>query len=349
MSDTGISRRDLVRRGGLAAAGGAALFGLAGCARREEFAQGGADVNPSSSGGVAKTGLLTRGQIRIEMPTHMEPQDPNTAIMQNGAEQAAKDFGVKVNFRGPDKFSIPAIQKIFDASIASRPTAIAATLPDPAALGPKIEEAVAKGIPVVLFNAGLDDFERLGALTYVGQTELEAGKQAGERLAKAGLRNVVVINHQQGQLTLETRAKGVQQGVGGGSVKSFAVDGTSPTQIKNGVASALRQNPDAQALITLGPGAAEQALAAIKASGKEGKVKLATFDISPAVLNAVKAKQMLFAIDQQMFFQTYMSVMSLVTYSEWRLRPVTAVPSGPLFVDAGNAAEIITLSSKGIH
>jgi simple sugar transport system substrate-binding protein len=231
--------------------------------------------------------------------------------------------------------------------LASKPTAIAATLPDPSALGPKIEEAVAKGIPVVLFNAGLDDYKRLGALTYVGQTELDAGKQAGQRLAKAGLKNVIVINQQQGQLTLETRAKGVQEGLASGSVKSFAVDGTSPTSIKNGVAAALRQNPDVQALVTLGPGAAEQALAAIKASGKP--VKLATFDISPAVLNAVKAKEMLFAIDQQMYFQTYMSVMSLVTYSTWRLRPVTAVPSGPLFVDAGNAADIIALSAKGIH
>jgi simple sugar transport system substrate-binding protein len=347
MSDSGLSRRDLVRRSGYAAAAGASLLGLAGCARREEFAQGGADVGTTGKG-VATTGLAQRNQIRIEMPTHMEPQDPNTAIMQNGAEQASKDLGVKVAFRGPDKFSIPAIQKIFDASIASRPTAIAATLPDPSALGPKIEEAVSKGIPVVLFNAGLDDYQRLGALTYVGQTELEAGKEAGRRLAKLGLHKVIVINHQQGQLTLETRAKGVQEGVGG-AVKAFAVDGTSPTQIKNGVASALRQNPDTQALITLGPGAAEQALAAIKASANEGKVKLATFDISPAVLTAVKDKRMLFAIDQQMYFQTYMSVLSLVTYCQWRLRPVTAVPSGPLFVDAGNAADIITLSGKGIH
>jgi simple sugar transport system substrate-binding protein len=348
MSESGISRRDLVRRGGLAAAAGASLMGLAGCARRGEFAEGGADAEATATG-VAKSGIVERGDIRIEMPTHMEPQDPNTAIMQNGADQAAKDFGVKVNFRGPDKFSIPAIQKIFDASIAARPTAIAATLPDPSALGPKIKEAVAKGIPVVLFNAGLDDYKRLGALTYVGQTELDAGKQAGQRLAGAGLKNVIVINHQQGQLTLETRAKGVQEGVGTGTVKEFAVDGTSPTTIKNGVAAALRQNPNVQALITLGPGAAEQAMAAIDGAGKTGQVKLATFDISPAVLNAVKAKKMLFAIDQQMFFQTYMSVMSLVSYSTWRLRPVTAVPSGPLFVDASNAPDIITLSAKGIH
>jgi simple sugar transport system substrate-binding protein len=348
MSDSGISRRDVIRRGGLAAAAGASLWGLAGCARRDEVAAGGADIG-ASSGGVATTGLLTRSQIRIEMPTHMEPSDPNTAIMQNGADQAAKDFGIKVNFRGPDKFSIPAIQKIFDASIASQPTGIAATLPDPAALGPKIEEAVAKGIPVVIFNAGLDDYKGLGALTYVGQTEFQAGKEAGQRFAKQGLTNVIVINQQQGQLTLELRAKGVREGVGRGNVKAFAVDGTNPTQTKNGVMSALRQNPDTQALITLGPAAAEQALAAIKASGKEGKVKLATFDITPAVLNAVKSKEILFAIDQQMFFQTYMSVMTLVSYSTWRLRPVAPVPSGPLFVDASNAADIISLSSKGIH
>jgi simple sugar transport system substrate-binding protein len=132
-------------------------------------------------------------------------------------------------------------------------------------------------------------------------------------------------------------------------VKAFAVDGTNPTQTKNGVASALRQNPNTQALITLGPAAAEQALAAIKAAGKEGKVKLATFDVTPAVLNAVKNKEILFAIDQQMFLQTYMSVMTLVSYSTWRLRPVTAVPTGPLFVDESNATDIIALSSKGIH
>src|SRR3954452_11026502 len=106
MSDSGISRRDLVRRGGYAAAAGASLWGLAGCARRDEIAQGGADVGTAS--GVATTGLVTRGQIRIEIPTHMEPSDPNTAIMQNGADQAAKDFGIKVNFCGPDKFSIRA-------------------------------------------------------------------------------------------------------------------------------------------------------------------------------------------------------------------------------------------------
>jgi simple sugar transport system substrate-binding protein len=349
MSDeSGISRRDILRRGGLAL-GGLSALGLAGCARRGEVAAAGGASGGEVSSGAASSGVVAnRKSIRIEMPTHMIPPDPNTAIMQNGADAAAKDFGVSVKFRGPEQFSIPAVQQIFDASIASKPTGIAATLPDANALGPKIEEAVRQGIPVVLFNAGLDQYKKLGALTYIGQTELLAGQQAGKRLAAAGVRNAIVVNHQQGQLTLETRYQGVKEGLGG-KVKEFAVDGSNPTAIRNGVASAIRQNPGVQALMTLGPGAAEQALKAIKDAGKLGQVKLATFDISPAVLEAVKARQILFAIDQQMFFQTYMAVMSLVTYAQWRIGPVAAVPSGPLFVDAKSAGTILNLSSKGIH
>lgn len=342
MSDSGISRRDLVRRGSVTIAG-ASLLGLTACSKESE-GDGGGDSASKDGGG----GLIARSEIRIEMPTHMEAADPNTAIMQNGVEQAAKDLGVDAKFRGPQKFSIPDVQKLFDAAIAAKPTAIAATLPDPSALGPKVEQAVAAGIPVVLFNAGLDDFERLGALTYVGQTELQAGEEAGKRLKAAGITNAIVVNHQQGQLTLETRVDGVRKGLGG-DVKSIAVDGSDPTQIRNGVASALRQNPNLEALMTLGPGAAEQALKAIKDSGKADKVKLATFDISPAVLEAVKANEILFAIDQQMYFQTYMAILSLVTYVQYRLRPVTAVPSGPLFVDQKGAADIIKLSGAGIH
>jgi simple sugar transport system substrate-binding protein len=335
MSETGFSRRDLVKRGGVTVAG-ASLLGLAAC--------GGEDGKAQDGGG----GLTDRGSIRIEMPTHMIPPDPNTAIMQNGAEQAAKDMGVDVKFRGPEQFSIPQIQKIFDAALATGPSGIAATLPDSKALGPLVKRAVDKGIPVVLFNAGLDDFDKLGALTYVGQREFDAGEEAGKRMAAAGIKNAIVINHQQGQLTLETRADGVKKGLGG-TVKSIAVEGSNPTQIRNGVATALRQNPDVQGLITLGPGAAEQAMRAIRESGKASSVKLATFDISPAVLKMVAAKDILFAIDQQMYLQTYLSTVSLVTFIQYRVSPVTAVPSGPLFVDAKSANDILKLSAQGIH
>ena len=333
--EKGLSRRDFLKAGGVGIAG-AALFGAAGCGGGQESQKGGA------------AGLTSRGDIRIEMPTHMIPPDPNTAIMQNGAEQAARDMGVDVKFRGPDQFSMPQIQQIFESAIATNPSGIAATVPDPDALGPLVEKAVNQGIPVVLFNAGLDVYEDLGALTYYGQTEEEAGIAAGQRMADEGVKNAICVNHQQGQLTLETRCAGFDQGVGG-TVKQVAVDGADPVAMRNGMQTALKQNPDVDGLLTLGPEAAAQALRAVKAAGRQDSVKVATFDISPDVLKAVRDDELLFAIDQQMFLQTYQSARTLVDYIQYRLSPVTAVPTGPSFVTKDNAEDIIKLSAEGIH
>jgi simple sugar transport system substrate-binding protein len=334
MTSASFTRRDFLKAGGVGLAG-AALFGAAGCG-----GQG------SESGG--KSGLTDRSDIRIEMPTHMIPPDPNTAIMQNGAEQAAADMGVDVKFRGPDQFSIPEIQQIFESSIATDPSGIAATCPDPDALGPLIEKAVNQGIPVVLFNAGQDDWEEFGALTYVGQTELEAGIEAGKRMAESGVKNALCVNHQQGQLVLDTRCEGFDQGVGG-NVKQVAVDGSDPTAMRNGIQTSLKQNPDVDGMLTLGPDAAIQALRAVEATGRQDSVKVATFDISPEVLKAVQKGDLLFAIDQQMFLQTYASAVTLTNWIQYRLSPVTAVPTGPSFVTKDNAQDIIELSGQGIH
>jgi simple sugar transport system substrate-binding protein len=334
MTSASFTRRDFLKAGGVGLAG-TALFGAAGCG-----GQG------SESGG--KSGLTDRSDIRIEMPTHMIPPDPNTAIMQNGAEQAAADMGVDVKFRGPDQFSIPEIQQIFESSIATDPSGIAATCPDPDALGPLIEKAVNQGIPVVLFNAGQDDWEEFGALTYVGQTELEAGIEAGKRMAESGVKNALCVNHQQGQLVLDTRCEGFDQGVGG-NVKQVAVDGSDPTAMRNGIQTSLKQNPDVDGMLTLGPDAAIQALRAVEATGRQDSVKVATFDISPEVLKAVQKGDLLFAIDQQMFLQTYASAVTLTNWIQYRLSPVTAVPTGPSFVTKDNAQDIIELSGQGIH
>lgn len=339
MTERRISRKNFLRAGGISVAG-AALFGAAACGSEE---QGGGQTD-----GGGGEGLTGRSDIRIEMPTHMVPPDPNTAIMQNGAERAAQDFGVEVNFRGPDSFDMPQIRQIFEASISASPSAIAATLPDPDALGPLVEKAIDQDIPVVLFNAGLEHWEELGAISYVGQTELEAGVAAGERMAEAGVNNAICFNQQQGQLTLETRCRGFEEGLGG-NVVQVAVTDASPTEERNAIKTGLRQNPDVDGLLTLGPASAENALRAVEEAGKQDSVQVGTFDISPFVLKAVRDGDLLFAIDQQMFGQTYWSVAFLTNYLQWLINPVAAVPTGPDFVTEENAEQIIDLSAEGFH
>lgn len=342
-TNRGFSRRDFLKWGGAGFAGAALLGVAAGCGGQEQ--QGG-----QQQGG-EQQGLVPRGDIRIEFATHMVPPDPNTAIMQNGMEAAAADMGVEAQFRGPDQFSIPAIQQIFEAAIAADPSGIAATMPDPNALGPLVERAVNQDIPVVLFNAGLDVWEELGAITYVGQEELEAGREAGRRMAEAGVTNGICVNQQQGQLTLDTRCRGFDEGLseGGGQAEMVAVEGYNVTATRNGIKTALQQNPDVDGMILLGPDTAEQALRAVDEAGAADRVQVATFDISPGVLKAVQDGRLLFAIDQQMYSQTYLSVVFLTQYIQNLLRPATAVPSGPVFVTKDDAEQIIKLADQGIH
>jgi simple sugar transport system substrate-binding protein len=340
MMNRGFSRKDFLTFGGAGLAG-AALLGVAGCGGGEGGQQEGGE----------QQGLVPRGDIRIEFATHMVPPDPNTAIMQNGMEAAAADMGVEAQFRGPDQFSIPAIQQIFEAAIAADPSGIAATMPDPDALGPLVERAVGEGIPVVLFNAGLDVWEEQGALTYVGQEELEAGREAGRRMAEAGVTNGICVNQQQGQLTLDTRCRGFDEGLSeaGGQAEMVAVEGYNVTATRNGIQTALQQNPDVDGMILLGPDTAEQALRAVEDAGAADRVQVATFDISPGVLEAVRDGRLLFAIDQQMYSQTYLSVVFLTQYIQNLLRPATAVPTGPVIVTQDDAEQIIKLAEQGIH
>jgi simple sugar transport system substrate-binding protein len=330
-----ISRRDFLKAGGVGLAG-AALLGAAGCAQEAEDAGGARGAG----------GLVNRDDIRIEFVTHGPPADPFWSIVKNGLDQAQSDMGVQVEYRAPTAFEIPQIQRNFESAIAANPNGIAAT--DPDALGPLVEEAVNEGIPVVMLNAGLDDWERLGALNYVGQTEFEAGVEAGKRIADEGVSNALCINHEQGVATLDQRCSGFDKGLGG-SVKQVAVDGSDPTAAQSGIETALRQNPDVEGLLTLGPAGSEPALKALKESGKEGSIKFGTFDLSPEILKSVRDGEMLFAVDQQPYLQGYLPVALLTNYVQYLLHPVGVIPTGPAFVTKEDAETVIKLSEEGVR
>ena len=167
-------------------------------------------------------------------------------------------------------------------------------------------------------------------------------------MADAGVKNALCFNQLQGQLVLDLRCEGFDKGVGG-TTKQIAVEGADPTQMLEQMQTALRQNPEVDGVLTLAPEPGRVALRAVREAGKQDSVQVGTFDISPEILKAVQNGDLLFGIDQQMFLQTYASAVTLVTYIQYRLRPVTAVPTGPLFVTKDDAQEILTLSGEGIH
>jgi simple sugar transport system substrate-binding protein len=77
-------------------------------------------------------------------------------------------------------------------------------------------------------------------------------------------------------------------------------------------------------------------------------MKIATFDLSPDVLDAIEAGNMLFAIDQQQYLQGYLPVVLLTLYNT-NLNTIAnpVLMTGPGFVTQDTAARVKALAEAG--
>ena len=180
-----------------------------GPARRRPRAAGG-------SGGGLDGALVKRSDIKIEVVTHGQAQDGFWGVVRNGVKAGAADMGVTANYSAPGAESdMPGMSALIDAAVAKKPTGLVVSIPNPEALSPSIEKAIAAGIPVVSMNSGSDVFKDLGILAHVGQTEYEAGLGAGQRFKDAGVKNAVCFNQEVGNQALTLRCNGFFMGLTG--------------------------------------------------------------------------------------------------------------------------------------
>jgi simple sugar transport system substrate-binding protein len=284
----------------------------------------------------------------IVVVTHGQVSDSFWLVVKNGVAAAAKETNSDVDYRAPEKFDMVALSQLIDAAVASKPDGLIVSIPDADALGKSIQAAVAAKIPVISINSGSDVSKKLGCLLHVGQEEEIAGKGAGARMKAQGVKKAVVINQEVGNVALDLRAKGFSEGLGtNAEVLAVKMDFT---EARNAVASYLQKNPDIEGILALGPVGSEPALQALQDAGKAGKVKFGTFDLSATVLQAIDKKQMDFAIDQQQYLQGYLSVVIMANYIKYGLLPANEdVMTGPGFVTAETAKQVIDLSKKGIR
>ena len=290
---------------------------------------------------------------RLVFITHGQASDEFWKVVQRGEQEAHKQSGAAVSYRSPDSFSIERMRRYIDEAVADRPDGLIVSLPDATALSPSIKAAVKAGIPVITINSGSDEFRKLGVLAHVGQDEYEAGLQAGRRMGRAGVKRALCVNQENGNTGLDQRCRGLGDGLAktGGTMKPLPVPLQDSVIAQRRMAEALTGDDDVDGILTLGPGGAKPALDAVRASGLESRVKLATFDLSPDVLAAVRDGKMLFAVDQQPYLQGYLPVMLLAERARYGVFPGEGelIPTGPKFITKADAPEVIRLSQEGIR
>ncbi len=291
-----------------------------------------------------------RGDLRFVVVTHGQASDPYWSVVQNGVNQAAADMGVQVEYQAPDTFDMVAMAQLIDAAVASQPDGMAISIPDADALGDSIQAGVDAGIPMVSLDSGSDVAADMGMLTHVGQTEYEAGLGAGQRMGEAGVTTALCVNQEVGNVALDDRCRGFTDGLGesGGTVEVVEVDLNNPTEAQARIEAALSNNAEVDGILTLGPTGAAPALEALRGTDQLGTIQLATFDLSPDVLEAIESGDILFAIDSQQYLQGYLPIV-LLTLHATNLNTIAnpVLMTGPGFVTQENAAEVIDLAAAG--
>jgi simple sugar transport system substrate-binding protein len=291
-----------------------------------------------------------RSDLRFVVVTHGQASDPYWSVVQNGVNQAAKDMGVQVEYHSPDTFDMVAMSQLIDAAVASQPDGMAISIPDADALGDSIKGGIDAGIPMVSLDSGSDVAADLGMLTHVGQTEYEAGVGGGQRMGEAGVTTALCVNQEVGNVALDDRCRGFTDGLGesGGTVEVVQVNLNNPTESQSRIEAALSASPDVDGILALGPTGAAPVLEALSGTGQLGTIQLATFDLSPDVLEAIERGDMLFAIDSQQYMQGYLPIVLLTLYAT-NLNTIAnpVLMTGPGFVTQENAAEVIELAAAG--
>jgi simple sugar transport system substrate-binding protein len=243
-----------------------------------------------------------------------------------------------------------AMAQLIDAAVATSPDGLVVSIPDADALSASITAAIEAGIPVISMNSGSDVAAELGILTHVGQTEYEAGFGGGQRMAEAGVTNAICVNQEVGNAALDLRCQGFTDALAesGGTVETVAVDLADPTGAQQRISAAITADDTINGILTLGPTGAAPALAALTEGGQLGTIPLATFDLSPEVLDAIEAGDMLFAIDQQQYLQGYLPIVLLTLYNT-NLNTIAnpVLMTGPGFVTQETAAQVKELSAAG--
>jgi simple sugar transport system substrate-binding protein len=277
-----------------------------------------------------------------------KPDDPFWSVVKHGAEDAGKVVtaeGGSVTWLGPqnyDNLGVDAAELIRQA-IAQHADAIVGPDWVPEAMDPAFKAVVDAKIPLIIYNAGgIAAADRLGALNFVGADPYQSGRGAGDYLAKHSDKNAVCLNTLPGAANIEAFCKGMVDGVtaagGKGSVLPLpATSFGSATAVAQALKGHLLQNPDINAVFSIGNVDTNSAISGVLQAGKKGKVGVCGMNIDESALNNIKSGSQLCGVEQGPYMLGYLSVAILNAHANFGVDVSTRdIETGPIIVDAAN-------------
>jgi ribose transport system substrate-binding protein len=236
--------------------------------------------------------------------------------VKTGTEAAARELGVDVQWNGPATETDYSRQiEIVDSMIARHVDGLAIAAQDRTALDASLDRAARAGIPVTIFDSGVDS---TNYMTFVATNNFEAGQLAARKLGELlrGKGRIAMVLHVPGSFSTMERERGFEDSM----AKEFP--GIQVVQKQYGMSDRSKALAATENILTANPnldgifGSTEPssigAALALKSRALAGKVKFVAFDFSDAMVADLKAGTIDALVAQDPFRIGYEAVKTLV-------------------------------------
>lgn len=247
----------------------------------------------------------------------------------------------------------PDLVTLINQAVAQGVDGIAIPVWVPESQVPALQAAREKGIKITMYNAGQQVKDELEGLNYFGSDEYVAGVAGGSYMAKNGAKKILCHIQIPGAINLENRCRGVEDGAKENGAEAIILrvpanlDG-DVTGTAEAIKAELVGDESIDAVINLAAWASDAATNAVAQIGAVDRVKVGTLDMSPAVLDRIKAGTQAMAIDQQPYLQGFLSTTMLAAHIDIGTEISTdPVLTGPAIVDASNIDTALEGVKKG--
>ena len=203
------------------------------------------------TGAAYAANLKEAKDVHIAFVVHGSASDPYWSVVKRGVDDAAALTGAKVEYHAPQVFDVVEQARLIDAAIATKPDGIAVSIADADAMRKSVRRRSPPASRWWSSTPARSTGDEMGITLYVGTvSEYDSGKKAGERLAKDGILKVVCINHEVGNVSLDDRCRGLNDGLApsGGGTEVVAVT-PDPADIQRRTEAYLSAHPDVQARV----------------------------------------------------------------------------------------------------
>ncbi len=327
--------RDLTRRTALTGgAAGLAAFILEACGGGKKTSSTG--TTAAKAAGTPAAGVFgSQPSMRFTFVNHVTT-NPFFVPTKYGAEDACKLLGCSYQWTGSESSNVKEMVNAFNSAITAGATGIAVALVDLKAFNGPTDDALAKKIPVVGYNA---DAAANNRLAYIGQDLFVSGQQMGEhivQLVPSG--DVALFIATPGSLNIQPRIDGAQDTIkkkGKGITPHVIATGAALPKELSTIDAYWQAHQNTKGMFAVDAGSTENLAKVInKYKLRDKGVKGGGYDLTPNTQKLLAADQIDFTIDQQPYLQGFLPVLELYMYkASGTLSGIADVNTGLKFLD----------------